>query len=199
MKLLEPLGFSVKEASSGEQALEIWREWRPQVIIMDLRMPGVDGLEAARRIKADDMGSGTKIIAVTAGGLSEDRTEALAAGCDDFLRKPFKTDKLLRIIEKYSGVSYAFEDDPPINQEKPADLGRDLTPEDLDGLPLSLVNELRHAVDRVDFDKTQQLIQRLESLNGPLAGTLRSMLEGYRFDRLQSWLENYPLPKEQQR
>src|SRR5207249_4960933 len=66
VRLLEPLGFELREAANGQEAVEVWREWRPQLICMDMRMPVMDGRQATRLIKATQQGRETIVIAVTA-------------------------------------------------------------------------------------------------------------------------------------
>ena len=90
IKLLNPLGFELKEAENGQQAIEVWEEWEPHLIWMDMRMPVMDGYTATQQIKAHLKGQATAIIALTASVLEEERAVVLSAGCDDFLRKPFK-------------------------------------------------------------------------------------------------------------
>ncbi len=71
-KMLEPLGFDILEAVNGKEALEIFEQWHPDLIWMDIRMPVMDGLEATHRIKSANAGLHTKVIAVTAQALEED-------------------------------------------------------------------------------------------------------------------------------
>ncbi len=89
-KILEPFGFDIREAANGKEALEIFEQWHPDLIWMDIRMPVMDGLEATHRIKSTDAGLHTKIIAITAQALEEDRMQIMRAGCDDFIRKPYR-------------------------------------------------------------------------------------------------------------
>ena len=70
-KLLTSLGFLVREADNGQEAIRIWEEWRPQLILMDIRMPVMDGLEATRRIRASQAGDAPVIIAVSASALDD--------------------------------------------------------------------------------------------------------------------------------
>ncbi|MGL6284836.1 MAG: ATP-binding protein, partial [Microcoleaceae cyanobacterium] len=90
IKLLIPLGFDVQQASHGKEAIEIWESWQPHLIFMDMRMPIMDGYEATKYIKSHVKGSATVIIALTASVLEEEKAIVLSAGCDDFMRKPFK-------------------------------------------------------------------------------------------------------------
>lgn len=89
-ELLTPLGFDVTEAASGAEALAAVAALNPAIVLLDLRMPGMDGIEFARRLRASEGGSRIKIIAMSASVLSFSRDDAFAAGCDDFLAKPFR-------------------------------------------------------------------------------------------------------------
>ncbi len=88
--LLESVGFEVREAGNGQEALEIWQAWRPQLILMDMRMPLMDGYEATRRIRSAPGGDATVIIALTASTLDERMPAMMDAGVDDLVCKPFK-------------------------------------------------------------------------------------------------------------
>jgi CheY-like chemotaxis protein len=94
-ELLTPLGFEIHEAASGEEALRLVPSLRPDAVFLDLRMPGMDGLELARRLRETEPGKRTKLFAMSASVLSFNREKAFAAGCDDFLPKPFREDDLL--------------------------------------------------------------------------------------------------------
>ncbi|HEY1016384.1 MAG TPA: ATP-binding protein, partial [Herpetosiphonaceae bacterium] len=90
IRLLAPLGFEVREAEDGLQAVELWEEWEPHLIWMDMRMPRLSGYDAATRIKSTTKGQAVVIVALTASTLEEERAMVLSAGCDEFLRKPFR-------------------------------------------------------------------------------------------------------------
>ncbi|MEO1367321.1 MAG: ATP-binding protein, partial [Acidobacteriota bacterium] len=99
--LLEQLGHRVTVAASGERALELVRETHFDVILMDIEMPDMDGLEITARIRAFGGRAGsTPIVAVTAHALSDDRDASLAAGMDDFLSKPLRVDQLAETLEQ---------------------------------------------------------------------------------------------------
>src|SRR5262249_26688987 len=108
----EPLGFEVREARDGNEAITVWREWRPHLICMDLRMPGMDGYESTRRIKADPDGKSTFIIAMTASGFEEQHAGAREAGWDGFLRKPFAEADLIGLLQKHLGVHFHYAEGP---------------------------------------------------------------------------------------
>ena len=110
VKILRPLGFEVKEASNGEEAIALWQSWQPHLIWMDIQMPIIDGYEATRAIKQMPNGNETIIIALTASAFEEQREAILRAGCDDFVRKPFRAEVLLEKISLHLGVRYVYEE-----------------------------------------------------------------------------------------
>ncbi|MEO8005758.1 MAG: response regulator [Betaproteobacteria bacterium] len=91
-------GFGVVIARDGEQGVAMAASERPDLILMDLSLPGLDGWEATRRIKAAPQTRGIPVIALTANAMSEDRQKAMAAGCDDFDTKPVDLPGLIRKI-----------------------------------------------------------------------------------------------------
>ena len=96
-RVLEKAGYSVLIAADGLQAVDIALSERPTMILMDVAMPGIDGLEAMRRIKADV--PGMPIVIASAHSMSSDRERFLAAGADDVLSKPFRLADLIAIVE----------------------------------------------------------------------------------------------------
>jgi two-component system cell cycle response regulator DivK len=88
-------GYEVVIAVDGQQGVDLATSAAPDVILMDMSLPVIDGWEATRRIKADAAVSATPVIALTAHAMSGDREQALAAGCDDYDTKPIELDRLL--------------------------------------------------------------------------------------------------------
>jgi CheY-like chemotaxis protein len=111
VQLFAPLGFAVREAVNGEEAIAIWQAWAPHLIWMDMRMPMMDGYEATRRIKATVQGQATVIVALTASALEEDRRLILSEGCDDYVRKPFREEALFEALQRHLGVAFVYEDE----------------------------------------------------------------------------------------
>ena len=100
-------GYEVVVAEDGEAGIRMAASAAPALILMDLSLPGLDGWEAARRIKADPVTRGIPIIALTAHAMAGDRERALVAGCDDFDTKPVELDRLLGKIAALLGRSPA--------------------------------------------------------------------------------------------
>ena len=99
--LLTSAGFDMIEAGNGEDAITSAQEGRPDLILMDIQLPLLDGYEATRRIKADPDLKSIPIIVVTAYALSGDEEKARLAGCDDYVAKPFSPRQLLAKIKEY--------------------------------------------------------------------------------------------------
>lgn len=91
--------FDVIEAADGESAVDMAREHQPDVILMDLGLPGIDGLEATERLKRDDRTADIPIVALTAFHNAED--DARGAGCSGFLTKPCPPDRVIREVSKF--------------------------------------------------------------------------------------------------
>jgi CheY-like chemotaxis protein len=89
--LLEVAGYDVLQAATGEEGVELARTMLPELILMDIRLPGMDGLAATRLLKDDEATQGILIIALTAQAMKGDEERALAAGCDGYISKPIDT------------------------------------------------------------------------------------------------------------
>ncbi len=109
-KMLSAVGFDVIEACNGQEAIEQFEQARPDLILMDMRMPVLDGLSASRRIKETELGRTTPIIALTASVFEEERQAIIDCGVDEFMRRPFSSQALLESIGEQLGVSYVYEE-----------------------------------------------------------------------------------------
>src|SRR6266576_4055751 len=101
-RLLEMAGYSVLEASDGEQAVKMAVEARPVLILMDLSLPKLDGLSATRQIRQKKGLKKIPIVAVSAHDSPQSRTEALEAGCDEYVTKPIDFDHLTKLLQRFT-------------------------------------------------------------------------------------------------
>ena len=99
--LLQSEGYSVRTATDAEDALRILATFKPRIILMDLQLPGMDGLELTRRLKADVATRQIVILAVTASAMKGDEERARAAGCNDYVAKPIDIDSLPKLIARH--------------------------------------------------------------------------------------------------
>jgi PAS domain S-box-containing protein len=108
-KILSPLGFKILEACNGVESIEKARQYEPDLILMDLIMPEMDGFEATRQIKSDSTLKSVPIIAISASAFDFHQQQSQEAGCDDFISKPFKTDILIEKLEKYLNLKWIYK------------------------------------------------------------------------------------------
>jgi two-component system cell cycle response regulator DivK len=101
--LLGSAGYNLVEAANGEQALAAYAKQRPDLILMDIQLPVMDGYETTRRIRADPESKAIPIIAVTSYALVGDEDKARAAGCNDYVTKPYSPRELLAKVREYLG------------------------------------------------------------------------------------------------
>jgi signal transduction histidine kinase/CheY-like chemotaxis protein len=181
-RLLEPLGFELSEADNGQRALERFKQWRPHLIWMDIRMPVMDGLEATRRIKATETGLNTKIIALTAHALEEERVRILAAGCDDFIRKPYQVTEIYDCLAKHLGVRF-------VTAEEAAPEAVSAVVDALASLPDQLISELEQVLLRLDADAIAAVIDRVRQNNGDLAVALAALAKDFQYGRILRLIE----------
>lgn len=99
--LLTGEGYDVHTANDAEEAIRLLRELRPRVILMDIQLPGMDGLALTRRLKADPTTRDIMIIGLTAYAMKGDEEKMLAAGCDGYIAKPIDTRTLPGVIQRY--------------------------------------------------------------------------------------------------
>jgi PAS domain S-box-containing protein len=178
LRLLTPLGFNVREAGNGQEAVNASRMWRPHLVWMDLRMPVMDGLEAARRIKATTEARDTVIIALTASSYEEERADILAAGCDDFLRKPFEENELFGLMQKHLAVTFAYEDD----DSKIRDLRSKIDSAALEALPEDVRRSLEQALIQLDAEALATAIGEVP--HAPLAQALETLAHEFQYSKM---------------
>jgi PAS domain S-box-containing protein len=182
--ILATLGFEVLQAENGAEAIEQWQSFAPHLIWMDLRMPVMDGYEATRQIRSQPQGKETVILALTASAFEDERPLAIAAGCDDFIRKPFREAELFEKMAHYLGVRYRYESiDPP---SQPEVTSTDLTAALLliEQMPAQWRSQLHQAATQVDAEQILRLIDLIPPAHSPLALAIADLMNRYRFDRL---------------
>jgi signal transduction histidine kinase/DNA-binding response OmpR family regulator len=189
MKLLTAIGFSVRSAANGEAALRDWEEWNPGLILMDVHMPIMNGIEATRRIKADPRGKETVIVTLTASALDDDRRVALQGGADDFLAKPCREDQLLEKISALLNIAYDYEETSAA-EGQPAAGEAALSADKLDQLPRELIEEIRDATLAGNKKLLDKLIAKVRGTgDAASARALQELADKYEYDALTRLLE----------
>ncbi|MBD1913260.1 DAHL domain-containing protein [Leptolyngbya sp. FACHB-8] len=187
VELLRPIGFEVQEASNGQDAIEQWKAWSPHLICLDLRMPVLDGYQVAEQIRTQRQNNEapTIIIAITGSAFEEDRDQALAAGCDDFVRKPFRAEIIFEKIAQYLGVRYRYAAEPGSLSLHTSVL----TPEmievvHLNQMPPAWQTQLHQAAICVDAEVIRQLIEQIPESQADLAKALTHLVDQFQFEEI---------------
>lgn len=183
--LLAPTGFELKECSNGEEALELFKEWSPHAVLMDMRMPIMDGYEATRRIKADARGATVPVVAVTAFAFEEDEQKAFRAGVNDYLRKPFRPDELFLALGRALGLRC-------VHAEESCGGETPLTSEALAVIPAEMRADMRAAVKSGDMAGLREQIAAARAIDEATAEKLLALARRYDYERLQSLLSSAP-------
>ena len=154
-----------------------------------MRMPVMDGYEATRRIREiEKLQPATPIIALTASALEEERSLVLAAGCDDFLRKPFRESEIFDLMTKHIGVQFIYENILDTKNKPSGD--RLPSPAGLRALPEAWVAELLIAVRKTDPEESEIVVRQIREKDESLADALDELVCEFRFDILQDILMN---------
>ncbi len=188
VRLLEPAGFETRAAADGQEAIAIFKEWQPRLVLMDLRMPGVDGFAAMREIRRLPGGRESKIIAVTASAFSEDRHNAIGAGADDFLGKPFRERDLFELVAKHTGSRFLLQEEAPA-EKPPLAIDRDMIQA---VFPAEVRTRLHQAALDLNLEETLALIGQAGLVAPEVARELRQRVERFDFQSLLDLLQPAP-------
>ncbi|MCY2988979.1 MAG: PAS domain S-box protein [Planctomycetota bacterium] len=192
VQLLAPVGFEVRTAVDGVEAVAHCQEWAPQLVLMDLRMPGMDGYEATRRIRTAH-GALVKIIALSASAFTESKQRAFAEGADAFISKPLQTADLLDRIKDLVGVDYVDvapqEAAATVHDEAVAER---LTAGEMCRLPAELVAALREATCRADYQQMLNLVEQAATHDKRLGRLLRQLVKRFDYATLHELLAADP-------
>ena len=191
VEFLTSYGFQVREAENGKEAVAIWENWQPQLIFMDWRMPVMDGYEATKQIKADPNGYKTAIVVLTASAFEEERQVIISAGCDDFMRKPFREQELLAKINQYLDVQYIYEDEAPPTENKPqlnavpnAEIAQEIAK-----MPTNWIKQLYNAAVTGNDGLIFQLIEQIPAENCSLAINLTDLAVDFEFEGIMKLVD----------
>ncbi|MES9991728.1 MAG: response regulator [Candidatus Thiodiazotropha sp.] len=189
-KLMESVGFHVKVAENGARGVELFQSWHPHFIWMDRRMPVMDGMEAMLRIRELPEGKQVKIVAVTASAFIDQREEMLAAGMDDYVRKPFRVAEIYDCLSKHLGVKYLYEDNLESQQQDMT-----LTPEMLNVLPEDLLSDLKEALQSLEPARIEAVIQRIAKQDQTLEKILSYLANNFNYPAILKVLQKSHLAK----
>jgi PAS domain S-box-containing protein len=186
VKLLTSVGFQVREASNGEEAIALWQSWEPHLILMDMQMPVMDGYEATQQIKSHLQGQATVIIALTASAFEENRSHVLSVGCDDFIRKPFREPVLFSKIADHLGVCYVYEQSAQpaatFTPQPKATERYELSAASLSVMPSQWISQLHRAAEGCQDEEILALIEQIPEPHSSLKLALADLVDNFRLD-----------------
>jgi len=213
-ELLTSVGFLVRQANNGAQAVEICQSWQPHFIWMDLLMPVMDGYEALKRIremqaiaalthkhqeidpKTDpktDPPIRSVIVAFTASVLTEKKAELLAAGFDDYMVKPYKIADIWATLSQHLDISFVYQssdlaETPYEKNSSTRSPSEAISREAVVALPAAWLTELHQAASQLKGKQVQQLIAQIQPEHYQIAKLLHSYSEAYQFDQICRWI-----------
>ena len=187
ISLLNLIGFKTKEAHNGEEAILEFEKWNPHLILMDMRMPVMDGYEASHAIKSTEKGRKTPIVALTASSFEDERIKIKDLKIEGHIRKPFRESELFETIGKILGIKYVFEADS-FETDKMYEFNNDQISDDLSRIPETLVKQMFNAAVIADIDLIIELIHQIDDENAGLARHLLMLANNYDYEFLQQIL-----------
>jgi signal transduction histidine kinase/DNA-binding response OmpR family regulator len=188
--MLAMIGCEIVLAENGRQAVEVVRASRPDIVFMDMRLPEMDGLEATRRIVEEFGPAGINVVATSASALDHERNRYLEAGCDDFVAKPFRAERIYACLKTLLQVEFVERAPAPQERQSEAiDLAQLALPEDL-STRLVMAAELHSATA---LKNCLVEVERLGPHGRRLAGHLRGFLASYDMEMIQRIVAQVPV------
>jgi PAS domain S-box-containing protein len=181
--LLTSMGLEVAEAADGATAVDLWENFAPHLIFMDIRLPVLDGYKATRQIRAHPQGENTIIIAISASVFDEERERILAAGCNDFVAKPFSRSIIFDKLNEHLGIQYVYEDtlDPVKLPSLPTEIK---IQEGLVLMPKKWVQDFHLAARTADQEEMFELLKEIPESLDWLAETLLELIKTFHLDQI---------------
>jgi len=184
VRLLELVGFEVCAVENGKEAIALWSEWHPHLILMDIQMPGIDGHEATQQIRGREASKDVVIIALTAYAFKEDYTNSIQAGCNDHITKPFLESVLFDKMAHYLGVRYRYREEALPILEQQTLLQKSLTAKDLQVMSPEWIIQVQQAALDLNDGKLYNLIAQIPNQEQVLANALKSLVDNFQLEAI---------------
>jgi len=176
MQLLQQAGFEVLSAENGLVAIEQFKEWHPDFIWMDMRMPELNGYDATKEIRKLKGGLDTKIVALTASAFEEDRKKIIECGCDDMLKKPIESEKIFLCMKHLLGIEYEYQETTKEYEETLSQVEKNI--------PQSQLDQLIATSKLLDLSATQLVINEIRKIAPSSANKLDRFLAEFKFEQI---------------
>jgi PAS domain S-box-containing protein len=174
-QLMQRIGFEIQVAENGAQGVQLFQSWQPHLIFMDRRMPDMDGIAATQAIRQLPGGKEVKIVAVTASAFMEQRDEMMAAGMNDFVRKPYRFNEIYDSLTRQLGVQYRYAETQPAKETAVVALNAAM----LTVLPQALRVELKAALESLMGERIEAVLVQIKPYDETLHQTLSRLVENY--------------------
>jgi signal transduction histidine kinase/CheY-like chemotaxis protein len=182
-EFLGKLGFQVRQVSNGKEAVRVFREDRPHFIWMDMHMPEMGGMEAARIIRAESAGGLPEIAMLTATAFETDQQEVPLGDGEELVRKPFRIEQVLEVMQRRLGLSYRYSEERPGSAQGPGADHR-LDPEALRAVSPELLASLRRGAEILDIETVREVARQVTAQDPRLAQVLLKLADDYEFDKI---------------
>jgi CheY-like chemotaxis protein len=194
MDALTPLGFEVSDATNGQEGLAQAESIRPDLIVMDVTMPVMDGLEATRRIRLLPGLAQVPIIVVTASATREDESRSYAAGARTFIAKPIDEEVLLKAIGQHLALTWTYEE--PAQAAAAWEASDIVVPP---GDEIEFLHRLAQEGDMRNIRERANYLKGLDPRYAPFAQRLRGLAEGYQSKAIVTLIERHRTRDERHR
>jgi signal transduction histidine kinase/CheY-like chemotaxis protein len=185
LDMLQPLGFGVRTADDGRQAVEMTHRWHPGVVLMDLVMPVMSGIEAIQEIRRTPALADVVVIAVSASVMDADEEGSRSAGCDAFLRKPVVRDQLLDALETHLGLTWICAEPA---SPRPADSSPLIAPPLAE---LTSLHQLAQSGRVVDLRARARSLSELDDAYLPFADRLEELARGFELEQISVFVGQF--------
>lgn len=177
-RIHEKVGIQVQIAENGLQGVEIFKNWEPHLIWMDVRMPVMNGLDATKEIRKLKNGKEVKIIGVSAHVFKDEVQNVMSVGMDSFIKKPYKFYEIYECLYDQLGVEFILDD---INQESEH---KQLSAKMFANIDTKILNELIAAIKNLNEEQIESSIKKIQKVDGNLAQILQSYSKGLKYTEI---------------
>ncbi|MEI6577747.1 MAG: PAS domain S-box protein [Bacteroidota bacterium] len=181
---LKLAGFITNEAVDGTDAIAKFEQWEPHLILMDMRMPGMDGYEATQQIKSTEKGKYTPVIAVTASIFEDEKKKAFALEIQGYIHKPFRESELFETIGNILGIKYIYEEEKSDDAQSRYLNNDEIVDKDITKLSEKLTLQMKNAVESADFHLLTRYIKSVENDYPELCRHLLTQAEHFNYNYL---------------
>ena len=188
-KIMEVLNFDIAVAYNGEEAIELYKTFKPDLIWMDRRMPKMDGEEAIRRIRALKGGEEVIIVALTASVSHDEKYKLIEAGANECAAKPYQIQDIYKIMQRYFNLEYIYQDENKTEEEH-KDFSYEMLKSEIEKLDEELLDELYNCALLLNEEDIESVIEKIEIQNNELGSMLRQAVHNLYYAEIINVIED---------